>query len=120
MEKVSESSGMNLLRPIAVERLKDRSKRDRIWSDNLESWGFFADTPTDEDTFLFCCNATPGDRLIISSGDGSSETYTIVGIWREKEKELPMWSYKLMDHSGKLTKIQVQERVLFTQAWEQL
>jgi hypothetical protein len=115
----AESTGMDVLRPIAAEQLKKYpSKKTRIWSDKLEAWGFFAeDEITKNDIFLLWCSASPGDRLVFKLDEESnSQVSTIVGVWREVISDVPSWVFRLIDQSGRLVCVTINESELFLQA----
>lgn len=64
MKSLSEVHGMDLIERLAVEKSKDPKAKKRIWSDEMQSWGFFAEIPTEMDVFLImgCCR--PGDMFV--------------------------------------------------------
>lgn len=64
MKSLSEVHGMDLIKRLAAEKSKDPNIKRRIWSDEMQSWGYFADSPTELDTFLImgCCK--PGDVFL--------------------------------------------------------
>jgi hypothetical protein len=115
----AESTGMNILRPIAQEKLrKDASKKKRIWSDDLEAWGFFAiDEVTKQDIFLLWCSAAPGDRLIVNDDQGNKKMTTIVGVWKNTIEGINWWIFKLIDQFGVILDLKIKENELFMQAW---
>lgn len=115
-----ESTGMEVLRPIAAKQLKDPSVKKRIWSEELEAWGFFANEEvTQYDTFLLWCSVTPGDRLVLKLDEEKTpQVSTIVGIWKESDSIKSSWIYRLIDQSGRLIRISVDENQLFRQAFD--
>ena len=118
MDKVKESTGMLVLRPLALERLKNSEKKKRVWSDELECWGFFGEsTFSEEDSFLLYCGLTIGDRICITGQNGGRKICTIVGIWKEKVDEVPYWKYRLLQPEGSYFDLSVKEVNLFRQAW---
>jgi len=118
MNAMKESTGMSVLKPLALEKLKDETKKNRIWSNQLESWGFFGvDTFSEEDAFLLYCGITIGDRLCVSSANGVREICTLVGIWKEKNDSIPTWKYRLLQPDGSYFDLKVRESLLFKQAW---
>lgn len=60
----SESSGADVLRRIAKQRLNDPSALSRVWSDHMSAWGFYDSCPTESDVFLIMCSAKPGDLFL--------------------------------------------------------
>lgn len=117
----AESTGMDVLRPIAVQQLKkDLTKKKRIWSEELEAWGFFAsEEVTQQDMFLLWCSVSPGDRLVFKLDEEKEpQVSTVVGIWRESEFDKPVWIYRLIDQSGRLVRISIDENELFRQAFK--
>ena len=117
----AESAGMGVLRPIAHDQLKkDPTKKKRIWSDELEAWGFFAEGEiTKNDIFLLWCSITPGDRLAFKlDGENNRQVSTVVGIWQEANSEKSSWIFRLIDQAGRIVKISVDESELFRQAWK--
>lgn len=63
MRNLSEVHGIDLIRRVAQERLKDPAVRNRVWSDEMHSWGFFASTPNEMDAFLIFGCAQQGDMF---------------------------------------------------------
>ena len=68
MRGVSEVHGADLIKKLASEKIKRPELRDRVWSDSLNAWGFFADPADENDKFLImgCCQ--PGDMFIAKKG----------------------------------------------------
>lgn len=64
MKSLSEVHGMDLIKRLADEKSRDLVMKARIWSDEMQAWGFFAESPTELDTFLImgCCR--PGDIFV--------------------------------------------------------
>ena len=117
----AESTGMEVLRPIAQQQLKKSpEKKKRIWSENLEAWGFFAeDEITKNDVFLLWCSVSPGDRLVFKLDEEKEpQVSTIVGIWKEPDTPEPTWTYRLIDQTGRLVRISVNENELFREGWK--
>ena len=109
----AESTGMDVLRPIAAQQLKrNPEKKKRVWSEDLEAWGFFAeDEVTKNDVFLLWCSVTPGDRLVLKlDEENEPQVSTIVGIWKEPNTQEATWTYRLIDQLGRLAKIDVNEK----------
>lgn len=118
MDKVKESTGMSVLRPLALERLKDPEKKKRVWSEKMECWGYFAEELfNQEDTFMLYCGMTIGDRICISNQSGHRQICTIVGIWKEKNDSTPVWKYRLLLPDGIYFDLSVKESALFKEAW---
>lgn len=119
MDKVKESTGMSVLKPIALERLNDPQKKKRVWSDELECWGFFAeDIFSEEDKFLLYCGMTIGDRICVSSSNGNRVICTIVGVWKEKDdNNAAVWKCRLLRPDGMYFDLSVKESILFKEAW---
>ncbi len=119
-----ESTGMDVLRPIAIEQLrKDPSKKKRVWSDELEAWGFFVyenEITYQRDMFLLWCSIAPGDRLILNLNPTEGKELqisTVVGVWRADDVDKPSWAFRLIDQFGRLVRIDVDENELFRQAF---
>lgn len=108
----AESTGMDVLRPIACNLLKNKVMKDRVWSDSLYAWGFFADSPTQIDEFIVWCSVTPGDRIRLDHGD----VCTVIGVWKEKSKNAPLWSIKMINQEGRIVSVEVAEHDLFHSA----
>ena len=116
----SESTGMSVLRPIASEQLKDSFRKSRIWSTELEAWGFFgSDGGNERDAFLLWCSVSPGDRILLNLS-GVLEVHTVVGIWKENSVGVSRWTFKMINPSGVLSDVEVEEQDLFKQAWGML
>lgn len=114
-----ESTGMAVLRPIAKEHLKkDPSIKNRIWSKELEAWGFFSNEEvTHCDIFLLWCSVLPGDRVVFKlDEEKQSQIALIINVWKESTADRPFWIYRLLDQSGRIVKISIEERELFKQA----
>ena len=113
MTCINETSGMSVLRPIAENQLKENNQKARIWSEDLDAWGFFIEDITMKDEFLLWCSVTPGDRITLNRKD----IYTIVGVWRdEKIKDIPSWIYRMMGQNGRTVDVNVKEKELFSEA----
>lgn len=115
----AESTGMAVLRPIATEKLqKCPDKKKRIWSEELEAWGFFvSEEVTQQDMFLLWCSVSPGDRLVFKLDEEKEpQISTVVGVWRETEIDKSSWIYRLIDQSGRIVRISIDESELFKQA----
>jgi len=114
----AESSGMDVLRPLAAEELQKNSfKKKRIWSEELEAWGFFVEEVTQHDMFLLWCSVSPGDRLVFKlDKEKAPQMSTVVGVWKESDAHKSAWIYRLIDQTGRLVKISVDENDLFRQA----
>ncbi len=115
---------MDVLRPIAIEQLrKDPSKKKRVWSDELEAWGFFVyenEITYQRDMFLLWCSIAPGDRLILNLNPTEGKELqisTVVGVWRADDVDKPSWAFRLIDQFGRLVRIDVDENELFRQAF---
>ena len=106
-----ESTGMAVLRPIAKEHLrKDPSIKNRIWSEEHEE-------VTRCDIFLLWCSVLPGDRVVFKlDEEKQSQIALIINVWKESTTDRPFWIYRLLDQSGRIVKISVEERELFKQA----
>lgn len=118
-ESLIESTGMAVLRPIAKEYLrKDPSIKNRIWSEELEAWGFFSNEEvTHCDIFLLWCSVLPGDRVVFKlDEEKESQIALIINVWKESTTDRPFWIYRLLDQSGRIVRISVEERELFKQA----
>ena len=118
----AESSGIDVLRSTAAQVLaQNQEKKKRIWSQEIEAWGFFSlEEITKEDTFLLICSVTPGDRLAYKfDASMQPQIATVVGIWRQlEEKDIPVWVCQLIDPKEGLIHISVEEKELFYQAWK--
>jgi hypothetical protein len=64
MKGLSEIHGIDLVRRIAKESIKKPEVKKRVWSDELQSWGFFSSSPNQKDIFIIMGCANPGDMLI--------------------------------------------------------
>lgn len=64
MKNLSEVHGVDLIKRLADEKFRDPVIRKRVWSDEMHAWGFFAESPTEMDTFMImgCCR--PGDMYV--------------------------------------------------------
>lgn len=114
----AESTGMDVLRPLAAGELqKNPFKKKRIWSEELEAWGFFAEEEvTQHDMFLLWCSISPGDRLVFKLDEEKEpQVSTVVGVWKESDRGKSSWIYRLIDQTGRLVRISVDENELFRQ-----
>jgi hypothetical protein len=118
MDIVKESIGMSVLKPLAIERLKNQEKKKRVWSEKMECWGFFADDSfSNEDSFLLYCGINLGDRICVTSSNGSRKICVVVKIWREKIREAPIWKYRILPSDGAYFDLSIKESILFKEAW---
>ena len=114
-----ESIGMEVLRPIALERLKNHEQKARIWSSELEAWGFFSGSVSEDDTFLLWCAITPGDRIAFDGiTNGNLDIRTVIGIWKKTLATKSIWTLKMINQSCQLLDISIEETVLFHSAWK--
>lgn len=108
---------MSVLRPLAAAQLKNSSHKNRVWSDDYESWGFFGERVTNFDEFLLWCSVSPGDRLTLDPSNNIKDFFTVVGVWQDKEeKEVPVWIFRLMGSNYNFLDVKVKEKNLFTEA----
>jgi len=113
----AESTGMSVLRPIALKQLKDPEKKSRIWSSELEAWGFFSkEGPSKRDAFLLWCSISPGDRIMLDFF-GHHDVHTVIGIWQKKSIGASRWTFKMINSAGAVNDFDVEEGELFRQAW---
>lgn len=114
----SELIGMPLLKSIASEQLeKNPSKKDRIWSSEFESWGFFDSNITMFDEFLLWSLISPGDRITLDPPDQVFNFFIVVDIKRDDSiKESPIWIFKLLGQNPRFLEIKVKEKQLFFEA----
>jgi len=111
----AESTGMDVMRPIAAQQLRDPQNKARVWSNNIEAWGWFSsDGPTEIDEFLVWCSISPGDRILISISNLKSEVCVVVGVWKEEYS----WIFRLINQTGRIVDISIQEQCLFKSAWK--
>lgn len=114
-----ESTGMEVLRPIAMQQLKDYKKKARIWSDSQEAWGFFANDVSEDDAFLLWCSISPGDRLIFCTLNKEVDStavhnnYTVIGVWKKVLLNQPTWIIKVIGYTGQTINIEIEEQKLF-------
>lgn len=64
MKNAPEVHGIDLIRRIASEKIRNEKLKKRVWSDTAQHWGFFADPIKDHDVFLIMGAAQPGDRFL--------------------------------------------------------
>lgn len=114
-----ESTGMEVFRPIAARLLINPELKARVWSENLESWGFFADGhATDTDMFILWCCSVAGDRVSFELGRNKDiEICTILAIWRDDNHNPPRWTMSLITPECKMVEISIEENKLFSTAW---
>ena len=111
----AESTGLSVLRPIAAQILKNDKKKCRVWSENLNAWGFFHEIKNDEDSFLVWCSIVPGDRMYFQQPNEG--VHTLIAVWKQKDMERPAWTFKFLNSNGNLLDVHIDETTLFKSGW---
>jgi len=84
MKDLSEVHGIDLIKRLAKEKIKEPTIKRRIWSSEMQSWGYFFDPPNEVDTFLImgCCK--PGDMFVAlehSPRIFNASNYSLINTW---------------------------------------
>jgi hypothetical protein len=64
MRGISEVHGYDLIKRVANEKLNEKNNKSRVWSEEMQSWGFFSKNPNENDVFLIIGCCSPGDMFI--------------------------------------------------------
>lgn len=120
----NESSGLEVMRRLALEKVRDEKVKNRIWCPVTESWGFFhsdeKDQMTDMDEFLIWCSIKQGDRMLVYD-ENLGKTYAVVlRIWKERVKDTSYVKLSLVDHRCVPFEMWKEESKLFAIAWKLL
>lgn len=120
----SESSGLEVMRRLASEKLRDGGVKDRIWCPDTEAWGFFHDKEkshvTEMDEFLIWCSIKQGDRILVYD-ESAGKTYAVVlRVWKERVKDVSYVKISMVDHRCVPFEMWKEESKLFAMAWKLL
>ena len=115
-----EETGMELLRPLAQKLLLEPGRRDRVWSDHFEAWGFFTDRRERLDEFLFWCNAKVGDRFVVGSKSSPWTIWVILSISKDPDPKRLYWKMNMLTTQGKTVEFEIQESILFQSGWNSI
>ncbi len=64
MRSLEEIHGIDLIRRVSREKIKQQNIRSRVWSDDMNSWGFFHQEPNEKDVFMIIGCSNPGDLFV--------------------------------------------------------
>lgn len=64
MKNAPEVHGVDLIKRVASEKIRNESLKKRVWSEASQRWGFFANPTVDHDIFLIMGAAQIGDRFL--------------------------------------------------------
>ena len=112
-----EESGMELLRPLAKKLLNESGRKDRVWSDHFEAWGFFGERRESFDEFLFWCNAQVGDRFVVGPKSDPWSFWVILSIFKDPDPKRLFWKMNMLTTEGKTVEFEIQESVLYQSGW---
>ena len=115
-----EKTGMELLRPLAQKILKDPERKNRVWSDHYEAWGFFGNRREKIDEFLVWCGSETGDRFALGSNSNVWMICVILSIQRDSDPTRSYWKMKLINQEGKTLEFEIQESTLFQVGWSMI
>ena len=116
----NENSGMNVVRAIAKDVIKNESKKKRIWSEAYAAWGYYMqDDVSDEDDYLIWCSIDVGDRIDMNSFGFSppGEFGTVISLRRETPDDVPVWFMKILRPDGKIVELRMKEQEIFKIGW---
>lgn len=136
MRNLSEVHGIDLIRRMARSKIKDQASLSRVWSEEMQSWGFFADRPNEADVFLImgCSNAgdmlipkSPGSRLFtvpdctFLEGASKNDPYVVLELKQLYIDGTSMYGLELLSSNPPMVcQMLAQHKVLFKIAWESL
>jgi len=115
-----ERSGMQLLRPLAEKLLKEQTVKDRVWSDELEAWGFYSPRREKIDNFLIWCNAKVGDRFALFSDAKVWMVCVILSIKKDLDPQRNVWKMTLLNPTASTMEFEIEESILYMSAWSTL
>ena len=114
--KSKERTGMEVLRSIASDTLKDQKLKSRVWSDHLFSWGFFAgEESTEDDEFFIWCSIQPGDRIFLLNDNAEKAILTVISVNRSTSSvdKQTIWVMRCADNNLRTSDFSVKESDLF-------
>jgi hypothetical protein len=134
MRQLSEKYGIDLIRSIASVEMEQANIRERVWSEKMGCWGFFAFNPHEHDIFYIvgCAKVgdmfRPGKRLTWlyttddyspSTCDIESEPYIILSINPANEDISSTISIKLLSSNPLLVRqMLIPQKIIFDIAWK--
>jgi len=63
MKNLFEIHGVELIRNIAKDKIKIPELKERVWSEEMNCWGFFSNKIKESDIFLIMGCSNPGDMF---------------------------------------------------------
>ena len=111
-----ENEGMDLLKSVAREVLKNDSIKKRIWSDQIESWGYF-DKKLPHDDFLIWCGSSVGDRFCLGQATDFHLVWTILSNEKSLDPNRQTRIIRLLDNQCKIFEFEIEESYLYRTAW---
>jgi len=131
----SETHGVDLIRKIAIEKSNDETIISRIWSEEMQSWGFFSNSPTEGDVFMIMLCSKPGDMFrsgkhwpYLFTSDGNNlidkcyslqNPYIILGLEQFTLDNTSVLGLKMLATNPEVTcQLISQYRTMFKIAWQ--
>jgi hypothetical protein len=121
---------------MAMSKIKDQASLSRVWSEEMQSWGFFADQPNETDVFLIMGCAKSGDMLIprkhaqylftvpgctFLQDASENDPYVVLELKQFYIDGMLMYGLELLSSNPPMVcQILAQHKVLFKIAWESL
>jgi hypothetical protein len=136
MRNLSEVHGIDLIRRVARRKIERPEVRSRVWSEEMHSWGFFADHPNEGDVFLIMGCSNPGDMLIprkhaqylftvpgctFLQCASENDPYVVLELKQFYIDGMSMYGLELLSSNPPMVcQVLAQHKVLFKIAWESL
>lgn len=134
MRNLSEVHGFDLLRRVANELIKKPEFRNRVWSDEMQCWGFFSDEIKETDIFLIMGCFTSGDMFrtcghavnLFNANDYKLirevvDPYVMLDLNRLEMNGMSLYGLNLLSSNPPMVcQLLAEHKVLFKIAWESL
>lgn len=114
-----EKSGIDLLRSIALRTLNDSNVKKRIWSDKLESWGYFSGKCL-EDDFLIWCGSSIGDRFCLGKEQDAHLVCVILANECCQDSDSRTRKVKLLGTNCQILEFEIEDSYLYRIGWDLL
>lgn len=136
MRNLSETHGIDLIRRVADEKIRDPKLKSRVWSDEMRSWGFFNEKPNELDVMLIIGCARSGDMFRLENYGSQLFTVTTCEVVEFEKKEntfivldlvqfeldgTSLYGLRLLSsHPPMLCQLLTRQSSVFKIAWEYL
>jgi hypothetical protein len=136
MRNLSEVHGIDLIKRVAAGKIKDQDSLSRVWSEEMQSWGFFSERPNETDVFLIMGCAKPGDMLVpnkystclftvpdckLLQGASTVGPYIVLELKQFDIEGTSVYGLELLSSNPPMVcQVIAHHKVLFKIAWESL